>query len=55
MYDIHYFNGGLFSDDEAFDLVESDLAALRSAAELDWSAVEPAIFGTLFERSLDPS
>ncbi|MDE3202269.1 MAG: class I SAM-dependent DNA methyltransferase [Acidobacteriota bacterium] len=54
MYDIHYFNGGLFADDEVFDLAEADLAALRAAAELDWSTVEPAIFGTLFERSLDP-
>ena len=55
MYDIHYFNGGLFMDDEVFELAESDLIALRAAAELDWSTVEPAIFGTLFERSLDPS
>ncbi len=27
---------------------------LRDAARLDWSGVEPAIFGTLFERSLNP-
>jgi len=27
---------------------------LNAAAALDWSQVEPAIFGTLFERSLDP-
>jgi len=54
MYDIHYFNGGLFADDEVFDLNDTDLVALRAAADLDWSAVEPAIFGTLFERSLDP-
>ncbi|HZB87498.1 MAG TPA: DNA methyltransferase, partial [Terracidiphilus sp.] len=54
MYDIHYFNGGLFADDKVFDLIEPDLAALRAAANLDWSTVEPAIFGTLFERSLDP-
>lgn len=54
VYDIHYFNGGLFMDDEVFDLNDADLTALRAAAELDWSSVEPAIFGTLFERSLDP-
>jgi type II restriction/modification system DNA methylase subunit YeeA len=54
MYDIHYFNGGLFGDDEVFELSAWDLGALRAAAGLDWSAVEPAIFGTLFERSLDP-
>jgi type II restriction/modification system DNA methylase subunit YeeA len=28
---------------------------LKAAAALDWSQVEPAIFGTLFERGLDPS
>jgi type II restriction/modification system DNA methylase subunit YeeA len=54
MYDIAWFNGGLFADDEAFDLTSADMAALRKAAALDWSNVEPSIFGTLFERSLDP-
>jgi methylase of polypeptide subunit release factors len=28
---------------------------VEEAAGLDWSAIEPAIFGTLFERGLDPS
>jgi hypothetical protein len=54
MHDIHYFNGGLFADDETFDLTSADMSVLHSAAALDWSQVEPAIFGTLFERSLDP-
>jgi type II restriction/modification system DNA methylase subunit YeeA len=53
-HDIHYFNGGLFADDEVFDLTTADLAVLKAAAALDWSQVEPAIFGTLFERGLDP-
>ena len=54
-YDIHYFNGGLFlPDDEVFELSSADMTVLRSAAALDWSQVEPAIFGTLFERSLNP-
>ena len=53
-HDIHYFNGGLFADDEVFDLTSADMSVLRSAAALDWSQVEPAIFGTLFERSLNP-
>ncbi len=26
----------------------------REAAKLDWSAVDPSIFGTLFERGMDP-
>ncbi|MGB8477668.1 MAG: DNA methyltransferase [Acidobacteriaceae bacterium] len=54
VYDIAWFNGGLFADDEVFDLTSADMAALRKAAALDWSNVEPSIFGTLFERSLDP-
>jgi type II restriction/modification system DNA methylase subunit YeeA len=53
-HDIHYFNGGLFGDDEAFELTSADMTILRGAASLDWSQVEPAIFGTLFERSLNP-
>ena len=53
-HDIHYFNGGLFADDEVFDLTPADLAILKAAAALDWSQIEPAIFGTLFERGLDP-
>src|ERR1019366_8964427 len=54
VHDIHYFNGGLFADDEVFDLESRDLGVLKAAAALDWSQVEPAIFGTLFERSLVP-
>jgi hypothetical protein len=53
-HDIPYFDGGLFSDDEAYDLTRDDLAVLTLSAVLDWSSIEPAIFGTLFERSLDP-
>ena len=55
IHDIHWFNGGLFADDSVFDLTSPDLVTLRAAAQLDWSTVEPAIFGTLFERSLDPA
>jgi type II restriction/modification system DNA methylase subunit YeeA len=54
VHDIHWFNGGLFADDSVFDLTSADMGTLRAAAGLDWSTVEPAIFGTLFERSLDP-
>ncbi len=53
-HDIPYFDGGLFSDDEAYDLTRDDLAVLALSSVLDWSSIEPAIFGTLFERSLDP-
>jgi hypothetical protein len=49
------FNGELFATIDPAPLTAGELAALRDAAALDWGAVEPAIFGTLFERSLDPS
>lgn len=52
--DIAWFNGGLFSDDEALELTAPDMGMLRKAAALDWSSVEPSVFGTLFERSLNP-
>lgn len=55
MEDIPYFDGGLFSDGGAVPLEAAELRVLAEAARLDWSSVEPAIFGTLFERSLDPS
>jgi len=51
---IAWFNGGLFDDDECLPLERADLDTLHSATVLDWSAIEPAIFGTLFERGLDP-
>ena len=36
-------------------LTGEELKVLAEAARLDWGSVEPAIFGTLFERSLDPA
>jgi type II restriction/modification system DNA methylase subunit YeeA len=53
--DIPYFDGGLFSDGDVVPLGAGELKVLAEASRLDWSSVEPAIFGTLFERSLDPS
>jgi type II restriction/modification system DNA methylase subunit YeeA len=52
-YDIHFFNGGLFDDDEVLALNSADMGILYSASRLDWSTIEPSIFGTLFERSLN--
>jgi type II restriction/modification system DNA methylase subunit YeeA len=52
---IQWFNGGLFNDDSVLPLTANDLAALVTVAGLDWSNIEPSIFGTLFERGLDPS
>ena len=54
--DIHWFNGGLFKKIEIPELTANDLAVLFNAAHnLDWRAIDPTIFGTLFERGLDPS
>lgn len=54
--DIAWFNGGLFKIIDVPPLEAGDLAALREAAEkLDWRAIDPTIFGTLFERGLDPN
>ena len=52
--DIAWFNGGLFETVEALPLIASEITTLRAAAKLDWSGIEPSIFGTLFERGLDP-
>jgi len=52
--DVLKFNGGLFRDARALEITEDDLALLIIAAQRDWKDVEPAIFGTLLERALDP-
>ncbi|GAB4254079.1 MULTISPECIES: class I SAM-dependent DNA methyltransferase [Deferrisoma] len=52
---IRRFDGGLFDDPEALELTPRELDALHRAARLDWSAVDPSIFGTLFERGMDPA
>jgi type II restriction/modification system DNA methylase subunit YeeA len=52
---IHHFDGGLFSDAEVVALLPPEIGILRRAATLNWGQIEPAIFGTLFERGLDPS
>ncbi|MCB9835452.1 MAG: class I SAM-dependent DNA methyltransferase [Phycisphaera sp.] len=52
--EIAYFNGGLFDDASAIELTETEIKYLIKAAEKDWGSVEPSVFGTLFERSLDP-
>lgn len=54
-HDIPWFNGGLFTTIFIPALTSSEIKALRSAAQMDWLAIDPTIFGTLFERSLDPS
>lgn len=52
--DIAWFNGGLFDGRRALPLNEGDIGLLAAAGSLDWSLIDPSIFGTLFERFLDP-
>ena len=51
---VAWFNGGLFDDDTALPLDQEGIETALSAATLDWSEIDPSIFGTLFERGLDP-
>ena len=51
---IEWFNGGLFDDAEVIELVPAEFEMIGRISKLDWSQIEPAIFGTLFERGLDP-
>lgn len=53
--EIPWFNGGLFSKIEVPALNVMDVTELRNAAELDWTSIDVSIFGTLFERGLDPT
>jgi len=52
---IAYFNGGLFADAEVINLLPAEIEHLIELGRYDWASVEPSIFGTLFERTLDPS
>ncbi|NBC33868.1 MAG: class I SAM-dependent DNA methyltransferase, partial [Alphaproteobacteria bacterium] len=52
--DVPWFDGGLFADHDVLPLEREEIRALQKAARLDWSDIEPSIFGTLFERGLDP-
>ena len=51
--DIPYFNGGLFGETARIELLDGELVELRKAAKFNWSKVQPEIFGTLFQHSMD--
>ena len=55
MRDVPHFNGGLFDDTSVPELIADQIALLEQLNELDWSDIEPSIFGTLFERIIDES
>jgi hypothetical protein len=52
---VPYFNGGLFETIEPIEMNRQELEVLGAedgAALQDWSKVNPAIFGTLFQESM---
>lgn len=50
---VRWFNGGLFDEAEALPLDQADLKLLaETAAEHDWSNIDPAVFGSMFEEAL---
>lgn len=51
---IRCLDGGLFDDAGALPLTTEQIDVITLVAYLDWSQIEPAVFGTLFERGLDP-
>jgi SAM-dependent methyltransferase len=50
---IRYFNGGVFQTIEPVELIPDEIDLLLSAATENWSKVQPPIFGTLFQSSMD--
>ncbi|MFM6255241.1 MAG: DNA methyltransferase, partial [Dolichospermum sp.] len=50
---VDYFNGGLFSQIHAIELTREELKFLDVSARENWSKVRPAIFGNLFEGTVD--
>ncbi|WP_276912369.1 DNA methyltransferase [Hyphomonas atlantica] len=53
---VRYFNGGLFSEIEPIELSHEELEIIGGeggAATENWSKINPAIFGTLFQQSMD--
>jgi hypothetical protein len=52
---IAQFNGMLFRDSDVPERIGGqELHTLSRLDELEWSDVEPTVFGTLFERVIDP-
>ncbi|HET6575117.1 MAG TPA: DNA methyltransferase, partial [Fimbriiglobus sp.] len=52
--EVDHFNGGLFETIDVVPLEPAEIELLHQCALRDWGSVEPSIFGTLFERILDP-
>ncbi len=50
---VRQFNGQFFKDRTVLPLGRAEIGELRRAAETDWQAVDPSIFGTLLEQALN--
>jgi hypothetical protein len=53
--EIRHFNGSLFDQAAVLELSVAELRQVHEVAKLDWSAIDPTIFGTLFVRGMDPA
>ena len=51
---IPHFNGDLFKDSDTVLMNEVELEKLAEATLPNWAHIDPSIFGTLFERVVDP-
>ncbi len=51
--DVPYFNGGLFKEIDPVELTSGEVLLLMQAADEDWGKVQPAVFGSLFQSSMD--
>jgi SAM-dependent methyltransferase len=52
---IPHFNGNLFDETTPLELTGNEFPILIEASAFDWSEMDPSIFGTLFERVMDPA
>jgi hypothetical protein len=56
MHPVPYFNGRLFEDsDVPHEIHGQHVRLLEDLNSVNWADVEPSIFGTLFERVIDPA
>ena len=50
---VDYFNGGLFAQIQPIELKRQELEFLEAASLQDWNKIRPAIFGNLFEGTVN--
>ena len=51
---IPHFNGDLFKNPDTVLMTDVELEKLVEATQPNWAHIDPSIFGTLFERVIDP-